>query len=367
MNGRSIIMTANASARAIKPELLRTYTEDFNKDRANLIAADAAVSAGWDAGGYGTCVAAGCSGSMAPQARQITALSDSCAPHFGQSMARPRFCFGFFLIVTSGFRFYNPFFACYTHIISYFDSSGGKEPMNITAIIYDADARRTAYILGTVIGNCKLFPAERAPRDWSGYANVITVAAGEDGPVVTAGVQKRVTFRPKGEDETVAAAELIAKAFCPPEAPMPTDALRARIDAFLEAHNTLALATGCGKWVRCTPLEYLRVNGKLYILTEGGLKFKGIWWNGAISAAVYDSYAGMDSLAGLQMTGTAVYIDPLSDEYRSVIEARGVQLQQLQQMPAMLHAVRLDITRYELLDGALRADGYAARQVLDLG
>ena len=121
--------------------------------------------------------------------------------------------------------------------------------MNITAIIYDADARRTAYILGTVIGNCKLFPAERAPRDWSGYANVITVTAGEDGPVVTAGLQKRVTFRPKGEDETVAAAELIAKAFCPPEAPMPTDALKARIDAFLEAHNTLALATGCGKWV----------------------------------------------------------------------------------------------------------------------
>ena len=37
------------------------------------------------------------------------------------------------------------------------------------------------------------------------------------------------------------------------------------------------------------------------------------------------------------------------------------------ELPAMLHAVRLDITRYELLDGALRADGYAARQVLDLG
>lgn len=238
--------------------------------------------------------------------------------------------------------------------------------MNITAIIYDAAVRKTAYILGTVIGNCKLFPAERAPRDWGGYANVITVAAGEGSPVVTAGVQKRVTFRPKGEDETVAAAELIAKAFCPPEAPMPTDALKARIDAFLTAHNTLALATGCGNWVRCTPLEYLRVNGALYILTEGGLKFKGIWWNGAISAAVYDSYNSMDSLTGLQMTGKAVYIDPLSDEYRSVIEARGVQLQQLQQMPAMLHAVRLDITRYELLDGALRSEGYAARQVLSL-
>lgn len=266
-------------------------------------------------------------------------------------------------IVTSGFQFYNPFFAWYTLGRILFLEA---KHMNITAIIYDAAVRKTAYILGTVIGNCKLFPAERAPRDWGGYANVITVAAGEGGPVVTAGVQKRVTFRPKGEDETVAAAELIAKAFCPPEAPMPTDALKARIDDFLTAHNTLALATGCGNWVRCTPLEYLRVNGALYILTEGGLKFKGIWWNGAISAAVYDSYDGMDSLAGLQMTGKAVYIDPLSDEYRSVIEARGVQLQQLQQMPAMLHAVRLDITRYELLDGALRSEGYAARQVLSL-
>ena len=58
--------------------------------------ADAVFSAGWDVGGYGVFGAAGCSGSMAPQARQITALSDSCAPHFGQSMAKPRFCFGFF-------------------------------------------------------------------------------------------------------------------------------------------------------------------------------------------------------------------------------------------------------------------------------
>ena len=58
----------------------------------------------------------------------------------------------------------------------------------------------------------------------------------------------------------------------------------------------------------------------------------------AISAAVYDSYTGMDSLAGLQMTGTAVYIDPLSDEYRSVIEARGVQLPE----PNFLGQVSLD-------------------------
>ncbi|MDU5297092.1 MAG: C1 family peptidase [Bifidobacterium scardovii] len=39
-------MTTDTSARAIKPELLRTYSDDFNADRANLVAANAAVSAG---------------------------------------------------------------------------------------------------------------------------------------------------------------------------------------------------------------------------------------------------------------------------------------------------------------------------------
>lgn len=39
-------MTTDTSARAIKPELLSTYSDDFNADRANLVAANAAVSAG---------------------------------------------------------------------------------------------------------------------------------------------------------------------------------------------------------------------------------------------------------------------------------------------------------------------------------
>lgn len=59
------------------------------------------------------------------------------------------------LIVTSAFQFYNPFFAWYTLGRILFLEA---KHMNITAIIYDAAVRKTAYILGTVIGNCKLFP-----------------------------------------------------------------------------------------------------------------------------------------------------------------------------------------------------------------
>ena len=142
--------------------------------------------------------------------------------------------------------------------------------MKTTAVIYDPAVKQTAYILGTVIGFCKLFPAERAPRDWGAFGNVVLVTQGEAGPVVTVGMQERVTFRPKGEEETVAAAELIASAFNPIEKPMPDAMLAQEIEAFLQAHNTLALATGCGKWVRCTPLEYRCTDGRLYIVTEGG-------------------------------------------------------------------------------------------------
>lgn len=238
--------------------------------------------------------------------------------------------------------------------------------MKTTAVIYDPAVKRTAYILGTVIGFCKLFPTERAPADWGAFGNVVLVSQGADGPVVTVGLQERVTFRPKGEEETVAAAELIASAFCPVEQPMPDERLRAEIDAFLKAHNTLALATGCGKWVRCTPLEYTYMDGRLYLITEGGRKFKGVWWNGAVSAAVFDPYTDMAHTSGLQLTARAAYVDPADPEYERVMAARGLQLVQLQKLPAMLHVLRLDVTRYELLSAALREQGYGAKQVLEL-
>ncbi|MBT1173112.1 C1 family peptidase [Bifidobacterium sp. MA2] len=38
--------TGNNAVKALRPELLRAYAKDFNADRANLVAADAAVSAG---------------------------------------------------------------------------------------------------------------------------------------------------------------------------------------------------------------------------------------------------------------------------------------------------------------------------------
>ena len=51
-------------------------------------------------------------------------------------------------------------------------------------------------------------------------------------------------------------------------------ALREKINAFLRAHNTGALATAGGDLVHCTPIEYNYVDSCLYLFSEGGLKFK---------------------------------------------------------------------------------------------
>lgn len=238
--------------------------------------------------------------------------------------------------------------------------------MKTTAVIYDPAEKRAAYRLATVLGFCKLFPAARAPRDWSGYGGVLFVTRDADGLCVTLDMGERVTFRPKDERALPDAAERLAALLHPVEQPMPAGELAQEIDAFLQAHNTLALATGCGGWVRCTPLEYRVVDGSIYIVTEGGLKFKGIWENGAVSAAVFDDYSGMGATKGLQISARAVYIDPEDAEYERVMNARGVQLVQLQQLPSMLHVLRLDVARYEFLNAALRDRGYGARQVLEL-
>ena len=46
------------------------------------------------------------------------------------------------------------------------------------------------------------------------------------------------------------------------EARMDRNALLAEIEKFILAHNTCALATGCGDFIRCTPIEYDYKDGR---------------------------------------------------------------------------------------------------------
>ena len=55
---------------------------------------------------------------------------------------------------------------------------------------------------------------------------------------------------------------------------IPDNVLKNEIEKFILNHNTCALATGSGSFIRCTPIEYQYYKNNFYIITEGGLKFK---------------------------------------------------------------------------------------------
>ncbi len=79
----------------------------------------------------------------------------------------------------------------------------------------------------------------------------------------------------------------------------------------LAARTTCALCTGHGDEVRATPIEYLLVEDRLYLLSEGGEKFAHLLANPRVSVAVYDPFVSMSSLFGLQLTGRAALVPGL--------------------------------------------------------
>ncbi len=147
---------------------------------------------------------------------------------------------------------------------------------------------------------------------------------------------------------------------------MPQDELRREVDAFLEAHNTCALACGAGDFVRCTPLEYAYRDGAFWIFSEGGLKFKALAHNLNVCLAVFEPYAGFGKLQSAQVSGVAEVVDPDSDEFAQAAAAKGIKGEALQRVKLMLHLLKVTPTRIDYLSSALKAQGYDSRQWIEL-
>ena len=146
---------------------------------------------------------------------------------------------------------------------------------------------------------------------------------------------------------------------------MPTDELRAAIDDFLAGHNTCALATGSGDFVRCTPLEYTWRDGAIWIFSEGGLKFRGLKGNKNVSTAVFEPYDGFGKLASVQVTGTAKLVDADDPAFAEAAAAKGIPAAALEKIASRLHLIKIVPSRIDYLCSDLKAQGYDARQHLD--
>lgn len=148
---------------------------------------------------------------------------------------------------------------------------------------------------------------------------------------------------------------------------MPAAELKEKVASFLQQHNTCALATGGGEDIRCTPLEYTYFNNSIYILSEGGLKFRGLEANDTVCVAVYEPYSGgFGKLNGMQVTGKAVMVDGDSDEYTSLLNFKKIPLAAIHQLTHPMYCIKIVPSHVDFLCTAFKDSGFDARQTLNL-
>ena len=147
---------------------------------------------------------------------------------------------------------------------------------------------------------------------------------------------------------------------------MDKDLLLKKIEMYMEAHNTCALATGCGDFIRCTPIEYSYHDGSLWMFSEGGQKFIGLSRNKNVSIAIFDAYNGFGQLNGMQISGTAEIVEPFSDEYNAHAKRKGINPEALKKLPFTMNLIKIKPTHIDYLCSDLKKDGYDSRQALDL-
>ena len=141
-------------------------------------------------------------------------------------------------------------------------------------------------------------------------------------------------------------------------------ALEERIEQFIKAHNTCALATACDGFVRCTPIEYNYVDGSFYLFSEGGLKFKALKENKHVAFAVYEPYGGFGQLKSLQVSGTTTIIEPFSEEYLQLLAHKKIPVEAMKKLPQPMHLIKIAPESYDYLDSDLKKENLSVRQHL---
>jgi len=144
---------------------------------------------------------------------------------------------------------------------------------------------------------------------------------------------------------------------------MPDGELLDIIVAYIKRHNTMALATGYGDFVRNTPIEYEWYKDAFWFLSEGGMKYIALEKNRNVCIAIFDQ---MDPAChGLQVMGKVEFIGPDSKEYREFLEYRHIGSDAFSQMPYPMPMMRAVPITADYFDSTMRQKGFFVRQHYD--
>ena len=135
------------------------------------------------------------------------------------------------------------------------------------------------------------------------------------------------------------------------------------LETFLTSHTTGVLATGQGRDIRTTPIEYMYLNKKIYLFSEGGQKFVNMYRDPHVSFSVCEPFSDFSRLAGLQLSGTVRIIAPQDEGYAAAAAAKGIAEERLQKMPVVLHVIEILPSEATFLWGKFSKMGKAVRQV----
>ncbi len=136
-------------------------------------------------------------------------------------------------------------------------------------------------------------------------------------------------------------------------------------EKFISAHNTCALAAAAGDFVRCTPIEYSYKDGKFWMFSEGGLKFRALEANKNVCLAIFDNYGGFGELGGMQVTGAAELTEPWSAEYTELLAFKNIPEKALRGLPNTMHLIKVTPRRIDFLNSDFKKLGFDSRQSID--
>lgn len=177
--------------------------------------------------------------------------------------------------------------------------------------------------------------------------------------------EKRIPLTDMGnlnKKEILDVGSKLAKVLNKPDKEMNKKELKDEINKFIKINNTCALATGSGDFVRNTPIEYTYYKDNFYIISEGGLKFKGILQNPNVCISIFNSYTSMNELKGMQISGESEIIPCWSEEYIELIKVKELNIESLKSLPFNLNLIKVVPRVFEFLNTDFKENEMDSKQ-----
>jgi len=230
--------------------------------------------------------------------------------------------------------------------------------MHCTLVIYPAERKRDAILIASIIGNARAMDVARCGEvDATRYTHIISLTPQ---PLPWAAEE----FISEAEDAAQAGERLRYRFERADGKVMPPDLLKERMESFLREHNTCALATCRKGKPRSTPMEYHYLDGCLFLLSSGGLKFIGFSETEKAALSISEPYGRFKPLAGFQAEGVLDELLPEDPLFSKLLVLDQVDLAVYARSPVDTHILRFCIQQSELLLSAFRKEGYGVRQYL---